>query len=93
MTPLSIEVVKFGEVSKNAKPDEAFLFKSNLEKHFLIEKAIVMEFDDGRYPQVQLVVTEPESGKLIVIGTTFRLLKGVVSFASGVAERQGLKDF
>lgn len=93
MTPLSIELLKQGETPKNPIPDNQWYFETNLEKIFIIEKAVVLEFNDGRYPQVQLVVREPESGKFIAIGTTFRLLKGVISFASGVAERQGLKDF
>lgn len=93
MTTLDIEILKQGEISKTAITDDQFMFPSNLEKIFIINKAMIVEFNDGRYPQIQLQVTEPESGKIISIGTTFRLLNMVVSAAKGVASKQGLKDY
>lgn len=66
MTPLSITVVKMGEAHPDPIPDEMWLIQSNITKLFLIERATIVDLEDGRYPQIQFVVLKQVSSLLLV---------------------------
>lgn len=93
MTQLQINILKQGDKHPDPIPDEMWLIESNIEKSFLIERATILDLEDGRYPQIQLIAKDPATGKFIVIGTTMRLLKGVLTIAEATALKRGLTDF
>lgn len=93
MTTLKLEIINAGEQVKEPIPDDQWLIPEAAHKAFRIERATIVKFDDGRYPQVQFVAKDKTTGKYIALGTTARLLNMVMSAAKGAAESQGLYDF
>ena len=93
MAVVDVKVIKQGSAHPDPIPDEQWLIESNIASTFEIKKATVLEMSDGRYPQIQLIAQDPETGKYICIGTTMRMLNSILSIAKGVSTRQGLHDF
>lgn len=93
MATVQLNILKHDQQHPDPIPADMWLIENNLEKIFEIERATILELPDGRYPQIQLVAKDKETGKYVAIGTTMRLLNMVLKAAKGVAQRQGLKDF
>lgn len=93
MSMINITILKAGAEPPNPLPDEEWFFSKEDDRAFVIESALVVEHTDGRYPQIQLTCRDSKTKKCIVIGTTARLLNGVLNVAKAIAQRQGLKHF